>query len=923
MPDWRAEIRSRLAALALPPEREMEIVEEIGQHLEDRHARSRSLGLSEEEASARAWRELDESDVLGRALARVESPAPAYPPLGTARQGDRRASSLWLALSMFPRDLVHATRTLAKARAYSFVCIASLGVGMGTVMAILVLIRAAFGTPPGINPDGLVELVVEPTGQLRADARGPILDTWSYPDFVDVRDGASGLSTAGWAFGESLLRLPGGSAATPVATMYVSSNYFTTVGVNLASGRGFEPAHDVIGAPPVVVLGQRLWETTFGSNPAIVGSTITLNQTPHVVVGIAPRRYRWHFNRDGVSNPELWIPLVLHPRIQEGLSAQAEGAKAAGDVRFNRRLDWVYILGRLDPGTDVRQADAAVASIMSGLASRYPDSNQFKRGAVKPYFSVGARRNPEIRVIRGMFLGAAGLVLLIVCLNVSGMMVVRSALRERELAIRLSIGASRGRLIQYLLAEAAVLSVLGGAFSALLLFGAPIAVAWWFEFWDSNLDPLLPNVWTAVQVVGLCVITSLVFGLLPAVRFSRPALVSVLKDESGGGRRVGLFHRLTAAVQAGIAVPFLVAGGVRLDQARVTTQADLGFRPDGLFAAPLKSASITSDDDRTEFLRRLQQRLAQAPGTSWVTFGDGLPLDFDSRLARVFPEDDATPALSRITRVAPAYLETLGIRLLRGRDFAPADGPGAERVVMLSEPLAARLFPARDPLGARVTIAVGDNAGGVFTIVGITSDLVGSQMGNPRPQLFVPLAQNPAPSLLAVVRSSVPEPEMRKTFEAAVRDLDADYVLSDVITGDQLRRDSRSDLLVQSVMSAGAASVALVLAALGVYGVIGFMVAMRTREIGVRVALGASRWRVVRDVLGDSLRLVVPGVALGLLLAMFWVRRIDSSWYPLGGVEPLIYALAAATAFAVAFLASASSARRAAAVQPLEAMRSE
>src|SRR5688572_2321428 len=338
MPDFAAEVRRRLAAGSILPVREIEIVEEITQHLEDRYTRSRAAGLTDDEALAAAWRELDASDALPVALVRVVPPAPAPPPFG------------W-GVRMFPRDLLHAARTLAKARTYTVVCATSLGVGIGTVMAILILIRTFFGTPYGVNPDGLVEPIIVPTGQLLADARGPILDTWSYPDFVDVRDGARGVDIAGWAFGESMLRLPAGGdaagGAVPVATMFVSSNYFSTVGVTLVSGRGLQPADDEIGAQPVAVLGHRLWETRFGSDPAIVGRTITLNQVAHVVVGIAPSRYQLHFSMDGAPDVQLWVPVLRHPRVQE-----------ASDVRFNRQLDWVRLLGRLAPDTTVEQADA-------------------------------------------------------------------------------------------------------------------------------------------------------------------------------------------------------------------------------------------------------------------------------------------------------------------------------------------------------------------------------------------------------------------------------------------------------------------------------------------------------------------------------------------------------------------------------------
>ena len=897
-PDFAAEIRRRLASAAITPEREIEIVEELGQHLEDRYARSRSAGLPDEEAAAEAWRELDGSDAWAMALSRLDPPPPP-PPFASG-------------LRMVPRDVQYAARTLLKARTYTIVCTTSLGVGIGTVLAILLLIRAAFGTPPGVDADGLVEPIIEPTGELRAAARGPILDAWSYPDFIDLRDGVRGLEIAGWAFGQSSLRLPGGGGVVPVPAMYVSGNYFTIVGVPLAAGVGFDATTDNAGAAPVVVLAHRLWETRFDSDPAIVGRAIVLDDVPHVVAGVAPRGYQLHFSMDGAPEVQLWAPLSRHPRIRE-----------APDVRVSRGVDWVHLIGRLDPGTNVARADTAVASIMSALATRYPDTNRFKTGAVRPYSSVGARADREIRVVRGMFLAAAGVVLLVVCLNMSGMMLVRAAMREREFAIRLALGASRGRLIQYLLSEALVLALLGGALAALVLFGVPAAVAWWLEISNPDFERLHPDGWLLMQGLLVCFIASAVLGVLPAIRFSRPAVVSALKNAAGGGQRIGRFHRVTVAIQAALAVPFLVVGGVRLDQARVTATADLGFEPDGLYAVSLPQAGTQGAESRGQWLRRVEGSLAQAPGVSSVTFADGLPLDFASRLVRVTREDDATPVPARMTRVAPGYSGTLGIRLLRGRDIGPADAAAAERVVVLSEPLAARLFPGRDALGARVTLAVGDRAPEAFTIVGVTADLVGSQMGNPRLQLFVPLAQSPAPGVLVIARSAATDSAMRKAFEDALASVDADYRLTGLTTGRQLRQESREDLLVQSVMSAGAAAVALFLAALGVYGVVGFTIATRTREIGVRVALGASRLRIVREVLADALTLVVPGIAGGLALGLIWVRRMDPSWYPLGGVEPLIYLAAAALAGGVAALSGLPSARRAAAVQPLEAMRAE
>jgi ABC-type antimicrobial peptide transport system permease subunit len=304
-------------------------------------------------------------------------------------------------------------------------------------------------------------------------------------------------------------------------------------------------------------------------------------------------------------------------------------------------------------------------------------------------------------------------------------------------------------------------------------------------------------------------------------------------------------------------------------------------------------------------------------------------------------EGDGAFVTAHTTRIGADYLDAIGTRLLAGRSIDANDREGSERVVLLSEPLARQLFPAGDSIGGRVTFALGGGERKVYTVVGVTADVVATQMGNPRPQLFLPLAQQPVTTVLVIARgapsaasaeaSAPKDPSIRGAFHNAIagglRLLpgggDPDTVFRELITGESLIENSRSDILTMSAAGGVGAGVALVLATFGVYGVIAFMVATRTREIGIRVALGASRGRVVRDVLGGALTLVVPGIGVGLLLAILWVRRVDPSWYPLGGVEPLVYTIAAATAFVVALLAGIPSARRAAAVQPMVAMRSE
>lgn len=810
-------------------------------------------------------------------------------------------------------ELAHATRTLFKTRAFTAVCVISLGVGMGVVIGILLLSRFVFATPPLVLADGLVEVVIRPTGALRAQAGTDIIDTWSFPDYLDMRDASSGLAVTGWTPGDGQVRLADKSGVRSVPTLYVSSNYFSTLGVTLTRGRGFTQVDDASRAEAEAVISYRTWHLLFAGDPNIVGQTVTINESTYVVAGVTPEAFRGHVGGLNAAHYGLWLPLSHHPRLT-----------ATDTVRLSRDARWLRVLARLSPSLTLTQADAMVHSAMTALAARYPASNQDKVGGAEAYFPPGARLRAQVGYARMMMLAIAGLVLLVVGLNISGMMLVRSAMRARELAIRQAIGASRWRLMRYHLTEALVLAVFGGALASSLLFGVPILVAWAADISGPALDLFRLDVWLVLQCIALCFVTSLVLGLLPALRFSRPAILSALKNDAGGGRRVGWLQRLTAAAQAGLAVPFLVIGGVKLDQARVTLMADFGFKPQGLYAVQLNLAAIgTTDNERARFVRKVEEHLAQAPGVQSVSVADGVPLDSIYRNTRIGRDGGSTFLTVHTTRVSDGYFDTLGIRLLTGRAIGDNDSVVAERVVMLSEPLARDLFPSNDALGGRVAFALAGNEPQTYTVVGVTTDVVSTQMGNPRPQLFVSLAQHPASSVLVIARGASSDPSMRVAFEHALKQADPELVLRELITGEGLVQNNHADLLTHSAVGSALAGVALILAALGVYGVIAFMVATRTREIGVRVALGASRTRVVRDVLGDALQLVIPGIGLGLVVAIFWVRVADPSWYPLGGVEPLVYTLAAMTAFAVAALAGIPSARRAAAVQPIIAMRAE
>ena len=820
------------------------------------------------------------------------------------------------ALGGLRRDFVHAARSLMKAPGFTFVCVTSLSIGMAAVIAIPYFARLLFMAPAGVNTDGLVELLMTPSGPLRIEIGESAVEGWSYPDYIDLRDADTKMAITGWTEGESIVTLPASERAQrlTVPTMFVSANYFRTVGVALARGPGFDASERALTAEPVAILGYGFWQSRLGADPDVVGKTLTLNGTPHIVVGVAPDGYCWHLGE--CPGTQLFVPLERHPRLS-----------ADERLRFDRDITWVRMHGRLSAGITVSQANAAAAAVMSRLAEQYPGTNKYKAASVRPYFALGAQERPELMFVQGALIGLAGMVLLVVCLNISGMMQVRSAIRERELSVRQAMGASRARLVRYLLSEAILLASVGGAVSSLVLFGAPQALASWLGVVSPHLqEALQPSLPIVALAVGLCLATSLAFGLLPAIRFSQPTVVLALKDDAGGGgRRVGRIHRLASALQVGIAIPFLIVSGVMVDWVRTTT-TDIGFDPERLAAVRLDLNARGEEQERNLLLQRVREELEHASGVQSVTVADAVPLDFQFRAVRASRPGRPDAVYVRHAGVGNGYLETLGIPLLRGRSITADDGAGGEAVAVVSKLVAGRLFGIDDPIGERLTLEFEEKRPRVFTIVGVTDDFVGRSLDAPRAHVLVPLTQQPASNvfLLARTAAGMQPTTLTSAFQSAVRDLDPDFTAASLITGDQLTSRGMEDIVVPSAMVGGSGGIVLSLAALGIYGVIAFMVATRTREIAVRVALGASRRRVLGTVLSDVVKLVIPGVFCGIFLAILVVRLVVP-WRGLAGaaMEPLIFALGVAIAVSVAFLAALPAARRATSVEPMVAMRSE
>ena len=825
------------------------------------------------------------------------------------------------------RDLVHAMRTLAKERAFTLICVISLGIGMGAVVALATMGRAITAPARGIHTDGLVEVLVLPEGPLREKAGEWALERWSYPDYQALRDADGGLDLTGWNLDSSEFGEPTPDQKAPlrVPTLYVSPNYFATFGVSLARGPGFDAAHDDSPlAEPRVILSHDFWRSRVAADPDIVGKSVMVDGVAHTVVGITPEDFRGHFHFFQAPPSLLFVPLERHPRLRQ-----------EPNLRNDRTTEWVRIHGRLHPGVTLAQANGLVSSVVSSLSSRYPATNQFKAATVEPYASLGAAGRPESLRVFSVLLSLAGAVLLIVCVNVSGMMLIRGATRAHELSIRAALGADRRTLVQHLFFEAIALAGAAGMLSGGVLFGIPALIGWWMGApvpQEVDFDAA-----GALTAAGLCLVVSVLFGLLPAIRFSRPSLLPALQEDAGrGGTRRIRVHRLAAMVQIGIAVPFLVISGVMIDRVRT---ADYGLPLDGLAGARIPSSARQQD---AASIRSAVDGLRQAAGVRAVAIAEGMPIDFDYREFRVARADQAEFATAHVTRVGEGFLETIGARLLRGRTITAEDRLMAAEVAVISDPLAQQLFPGADAIGQRVTVSVEDSREQELTVVGVTGDFASSQLTTTRLQLLLPLpdvsspADNAASTVYLIVRGEPgDEPRLKSALETALRGLGVEALpgvaFPGIVTGPELDEKSKADLVAEGTAVGIAGGLVLVLAALGILGVVGFMVATRTREFAVRMALGSTRGRVFGLMLSDTVKLVIPGVAGGLLLSAILIRSMQDvmgtpltlGTEPLGVMEPVIYAGASMLAVTVALLAGLPAARRATSIEPMAAIRSE
>jgi macrolide transport system ATP-binding/permease protein len=812
------------------------------------------------------------------------------------------------------QDIRYGVRTLRKSPAFTAVAVLSLGLGIGVNTAIFSLINAVILRPlPVISEaDRLVWF------------RAPL----SYPDFEEYRDKSDVFSGIFASGGNTEFSLGGDGEPNLVRGEFVTASYFSTLGVKAAIGRTFQPEEDhTPGAHPVAVVSHNLWQDRFDSDPALVGKTIGLNGLRFTVVGIAPKSF---IGTEVGINRDVWVPLMMFSRLNP-LTGEVRNAIQT-DRLSNRNIYWLNAIARLKPGVNREQAEAAMTTIAAQVAKSHPESELEERLRSVRLVPVAGGLDPRDREdalpIAGLLLVVVGLVLLIACANVASLLLSRATLRQKEVAVRQALGASRSRLIQQFLTESVLLSLLGGAVGLLLgLWTTDVIQSL------SSATPLASvDMSLDYRVLGftflISIATGVVFGLAPALQASRPDLIPALKNDAtmmGTYRRSRLRSAFVIA-QVTLSVVLLIGSGLFIRSLQNAQAIDVGFDYEHGLTMPLDLGLLRYDESKgQELYGRLVEQVKALPGVEQASTVRFLPLGFSYAQREIFIEGSASASESigvGFNIVGPDYFQTMGIPVLRGREFHAHDRAGSPAVVIINETLARRLWPGDDPIGRRISF--NSSTGPYSEIVGVAKDGKYSTLGEtPRTFIYQHSLQNYSSKMTLVARTAATPIAMVDAVRSEVRSLEPNLPIADIRT----LREHVSLSLLPARLAAGLLGVfgllALVLATVGIYGVVSYSVTNRTREIGIRTALGAQSGDVLRLVLREGMVIVITGIALGLGLAFGATRLISSFLYGVSATDSITYLGIPVLLAGVALGACFVPAWRATKVDPMIALRYE
>jgi putative ABC transport system permease protein len=811
------------------------------------------------------------------------------------------------------QDLKYGLRMLAKNPGFTAIAVITLGLGIAACATVFSWVDAVLLRPlPGVqNPSQVYAFeTVAPNGE-------PL--TTSYPDYRDYRDHLKLLS--GLAVAEHVpLTIGEGDHAERVWGELVSGNYFAVLGVQPELGRVFLPAEygDTPGAYPVAVISDRLWRSHFGSDPAIMGRTIRLNQYPLVIVGVAPPDFR-----GSVSGLvfDVWVPVMMEPQLT-GVGAW---------MLRDRQTRQLTAIARLKPGVTLDQARAEIAELARYMASADADTNKGISATLLPLWKAHFGAQSVLLAPLEILMAVCGLVLLIVCANVGNLLLARLTARRKEFSVRLSLGAGRARLVRQILTESLVFSAAGAL--------AGVAMTLWT---GRTLGYLLPpttlpvalditmNGRVLVFTVLVCILTALASGLVPALQACRAGLNEALKEGGRGGTLGPQAHRVRAALvisQVSLALVALVAAGLFMRSFEASRKINPGFDMNHVLVSHFYlSTDGYNLQQRKEFCRRLQVKLESDPGVTDVSYSDIVPLGFegnwweDLRIEGYSPQPNENMKIWRSV-VPPGYFNFMRIPLLEGRDFTEQDDEKSLPVMIINQTFARRFFPGLDPIGRRV-----HGWGEWFDVVGVVKD---SKYGNlaerTTPYFYVPFRQvYRADMLLAFyIRTAGNFGGAAGLLRREVRGIDPNVTVFDPAPlADYIGASLYPQKIAASMLSI-LGGLALLLAAVGLYGAMAYSVAQRVHEIGVRMALGAKRGDVLKLVVGQGMMLTFAGALLGSIAALAATRLLTNLLYGVKPADPLTYIAVALFLIVVALIACLVPARRAANVDPMVALRYE
>jgi putative ABC transport system permease protein len=803
----------------------------------------------------------------------------------------------------FLNDLKFALRMLYKNRGFTAVALLALALGIGANTAIFSVVNAVLLRPlPYRDPQRLI-MVWENYQQLGGPER-----EWASPaDFKDFRDQAQSFehvtALLGWQ-----PTLTGQDEPEDLQGAAVSHDTFTMLGVEPALGRGFSADEDRAGAERVVVLSHQLWQRRFGADPAIVGRSLTLSGESYTVIGVLPGGFSFPI----LPATEVW-------RAADPLLANSGCGRGCVILR---------LMAKLKPSVTIDAARAEMDGLTRQIAERFPESNKGVGATLVPLHEqlVG-----DVKPAMFVLLGAVGLVLLIACANVANLLLARAAAREKEVAIRAALGATRARLIRQHLTESLVLAVLGGALGLLLAFWLVDLLVSFAPKGTPRVEEIAIDPSVLAFTFGVAVLTGVVFGLAPALLSSRTNFNSSLKE---GGRDTSATSRgarvrsLLVVSEVALALMLLVGAGLLIKSLVNLQRVDPGFNPKSALRVDvgLPRTRYPERNQSAAFYKQLLDRVAELPGVQSAGAVSSLPLsgggtDSDFGIEGRPPAEPGHPQVAWYSSVTPAYFRAMGTRLQRGREFTDADSSDSSKVVMISETMARRFFPEEDPLGKRLVFGGGKD---LREIVGVISDVKSFGLNlDARPSMYFPHAQNPARGMSLVVRTQGDPQRLAAAIRSQVSELDRDLALSNVMTMEQLVGVSLAEPRFTLLLLGAFAAIAMLLSAIGVYGVVSYSVTQRSHEIGVRMALGAKTSDVLRLVVGQGMRLVLGGVGIGLVAAFALTRVMESLLFGVSATDFPTFALTSLVLAGVALGACFVPARRATKVDPMVALRYE